>query len=236
MRKFNLLITFLILFGTFLNLQSQNKFSNRKINNLKNQASQLVENDKKMTQVMVDKVFSFSELGFQEFETSKYLTNILEENGFEITYGISGIPTAWMASWSNGTEGPTIALGSDFDGIPVSSQYPGVAFHKPIIEGAPGHGEGHNSGLPVVMTAAFSVKKIMKENDIQGKLVIWPGVAEEQIGSKAWFVRDGYFDDIDMCIFTHVSTNMSLSWGEATGTVLISVEYTLEGGTAHAAG
>ena len=164
MKKFNLLITLLILFGTFLNLQSQNKFSDRKINNLKNQASQLVEEDKKMTQVMVDKVFSFAELGFQEFETSKYLANILEKNGFEITYGISGIPTAWMASWSNGTGGPTIALGSDFDGIPVSSQYPGVAFHKPIVEGAPGHGEGHNSGLPVVMTAAFSVKKIMEEN------------------------------------------------------------------------
>ena len=236
MRNFKNLFTFLILFGTFLNLQSQNKFSNRKINNLKNQASQLVEEDKKMTQVMVDKVFSFAELGFQEFETSKYLTNILEKNGFEITYGISGIPTAWMASWSNGTGGPTIALGSDFDGIPVSSQYPGVAFHKPIVEGAPGHGEGHNSGLPVVMTAAFSVKKIMEENDIEGKLVIWPGVAEEQIGSKAWFVRDGYFDDIDMCIFTHVSTNMSVSWGKATGTGLISVEYTFEGETAHSAG
>ena len=236
MRNFKNLFILLILFGTFLNLQSQNKFSNRKINNLKNQASQLVEEDKKMTQVMVDKVFSFAELGFQEFETSKYLTNILEKNGFEITYGISGIPTAWMASWSNGNGGPTIALGSDFDGIPVSSQYPGVAFHKPIVEGAPGHGEGHNSGLPVVMTAAFSVKKIMEENDIEGKLVIWPGVAEEQIGSKAWFVRDGYFDDIDMCIFTHVSTNMSVSWGKATGTGLISVEYTFEGETAHSAG
>ena len=84
MKKFNLLITFLILFGTFLNLQSQNKFSNRKINNLKNQVSQLVEEDKKMTQVMVDKVFSFSELGFQEFQTSNYLSSILAENGFEI--------------------------------------------------------------------------------------------------------------------------------------------------------
>ena len=78
MLNFKNLFTFLILFGTFLNLQSQNKFSDRKINNLKNQASQLVEEDKKMTQVMVDKVFSFAELGFQEFVTSKYLTNILE--------------------------------------------------------------------------------------------------------------------------------------------------------------
>ena len=48
-----------------MNLQSQNKYSKRTINNLKNQAVQFVEENKKLTQVMVDKVFSFSELGFQ---------------------------------------------------------------------------------------------------------------------------------------------------------------------------
>lgn len=235
MNKLKKTIFFLLIVGTLHNTYSQN-FSKRKINNLKTQVSQMVEDDKKATQVMVDKVFSFAELGFQEFETSKYLTSILEENGFEIEYAISDIPTAWLASWSNGEGGPTIALGSDIDGIPVASQYPGVAYHKPMVEGAPGHGEGHNSGLPVVITAALSVKKIMQENNIAGKLVLWPGVAEEQIGTKAWYVRDGYFDDVDMCIFTHVSSNLSVSWGKATGTGLISVEYTFEGETAHSAG
>lgn len=230
------LISLILIVLTVFTLNSQNNFSNRKINNLKNQVSQLVENDKKSTQIMVDKVFSFAELGFQEFETSKYLTNILEENGFMIENGISDVPTAWLATWSNGEGGPTIALGSDIDGIPVASQYPGVAYHKPMVEGAPGHGEGHNSGLPVVITAALSVKKVMQENNISGKLVVWPGVAEEQIGTKAWYVRDGYFDDIDMCIFTHVSSNLGVSWGPATGTGLISVEYTFNGETAHSAG
>jgi len=235
MKKLKKTIFFLLIVGTLHNTYSQN-FSKRKINNLKTQVSQMVEDDKKATQVMVDKVFSFAELGFQEFETSKYLNSILEENGFEIEYAISDIPTAWLASWSNGEGGPTIALGSDIDGIPVASQYPGVAYHKPMVEGAPGHGEGHNSGLPVVITAALSVKKIMLENNIAGKLVLWPGVAEEQIGTKAWYVRDGYFDNVDMCIFTHVSSNLSVSWGKATGTGLISVEYTFEGETAHSAG
>lgn len=235
MNKLKKTIFLFLIVGTLHNTYSQN-FSKRKINNLKTQVSQMVEDDKKSTQVMVDKVFSFAELGFQEFETSKYLTSILEENGFEIEYAISDIPTAWLASWSNGEGGPTIALGSDIDGIPVASQYPGVAYHKPMVEGAPGHGEGHNSGLPVIITAALSVKKIMQENNIAGKLVLWPGVAEEQIGTKAWYVRDGYFDDVDMCIFTHVSSNLSVSWGKATGTGLISVEYTFEGETAHSAG
>ncbi len=75
---------------------------------------------------MVDKIFSFSELGFQEIESSKYLTGILKDNGFEIEKGVSGIPTAWFATWSNG-EGPVIALGSDVDCIPKASQYPAVA-------------------------------------------------------------------------------------------------------------
>src|SRR5947207_12035779 len=100
---------------------------------------------KKQAQVMVDSVFSFGELGFQEFETSKYLTGILEKNGFRIERGYAGIPTAWMATWGSGK--PVIAIGSDIDCIPQASQKPGVAYHEPLIEGAPGHGEGHNSGV-----------------------------------------------------------------------------------------
>ena len=119
---------------------------------------------------------------------------------------------------------------------PSTSQYPGVAYEKPVVEGAPGHGEGHNIGLPIVVTSALSLKKIMIENNIPGTLLIWPGVAEEILGSKAWYVRDGYFDDVDICIFTHVSTNMSTSWGRPTGTGLISVKYTFYGETAHSAG
>jgi len=236
MKKTNLLLATLLIIGPLSSIQSQDKFSKRKITNLKQEVSQLVEQDKKMTQVMIDKVFSFGELGFQEFETSKYLSKILEENGFDIEYQISGIPTSWLATWSNGEGGPTIALGSDFDGVPSTSQYPGVAYEKPVVEGAPGHGEGHNIGLPIVITSAISIKKIMIENNISGTLVLWPGVAEEILGAKAWYVRDGYFDNVDMCIFTHVSTNMSTSWGRPSGTGLISVKYTFSGETAHSAG
>jgi len=236
MKKTNLLLATLLIIGPLSSIQSQDKFSKRKIANLKQEVSQLVEQDKKMTQVMIDKVFSFGELGFQEFETSKYLSKILEENGFDIEYQISGIPTSWLATWSNGEGGPTIALGSDFDGVPSTSQYPGVAYEKPVVDGAPGHGEGHNIGLPIVITSAISIKKIMIENNISGTLVLWPGVAEEILGAKAWYVRDGYFDNVDMCIFTHVSTNMSTSWGRPSGTGLISVKYTFSGETAHSAG
>ena len=87
-----------------------------------------------LTQQMVDMIFSFGELGFQEFETSNYLVNILKENGFEVERGLSGIPTAWLARWGSGT--PVIAFGSDLDGIPKASQKPGVAYRDPIVEGS----------------------------------------------------------------------------------------------------
>src|SRR5713101_5546304 len=144
---------------------------------------------KKQAQVMVDSVFSFGELGFQEVETTKYLTAILEKEGFKIEHGVAGIPTAWVASWGSGK--PVISLGSDVDDIPQASQKPGVACHAPLIEGAPGHGEGHNSGQAVNITAALAVKKIMEREHLPGTIQIWPGVAEELVGTKAYFVREG---------------------------------------------
>src|SRR5210317_1203113 len=219
----------------FTSLHAQQRFSKKQIQKIKTEALQEVESRHKNTQVMIDKVFSFAELGFQEYESSAYITGILEAAGFEIERGISGIPTAWMARWSNG-DGPTIALGSDVDCIPKASQYPGVAYHKPMVEGAPGHGEGHNSGIPVMVTSALTLQKQMRAHNLGGTLVLWPGIAEELVASKAWYVRDGYFDKIDMCIFTHVGSNLSVSYGQANGTGLISVEYTFEGEAAHSAG
>jgi len=235
MKQKTTLCTFMCCLFTLMGTYAQKKRSNKQIEKLKSEAAVLVEENKKLSQVMVDKIFSFSELGFQEVESSKYLTGILAENGFEIEHSISGIPTAWFATWSNG-DGPVIALGSDVDCIPKASQYPGVAYHKPIVEGAPGHGEGHNSGIPMNISSALAVKKIMERENIGGTLLVWPGIAEELVAAKAWYVRDGLFDDIDMCIFTHVGNNLGVSYGPTRGTGLISVEYSFDGEAAHSAG
>ena len=66
--------------------------------------------------------------------------------------------------------------------------------------------------------------------------MIWPGVAEELVGTKAWYIRDGYFKDVDACIFTHVGNNLGVSWGDAGNNGLVSVEFTFEGSSAHSAG
>jgi aminobenzoyl-glutamate utilization protein B len=185
-------------------------------------------------QVMVDTVFSFGELGFQELETSRYLTSILENEGFRIERGIAGIPTAFLATWGQGK--PVIALGSDIDDIPQASQKPGVAYHDPILEGAPGHGEGHNSGMPLNILAAIAVKRVMERERLSGTIKLWPGVAEELLATKAYYVRDGVFDDVDVVLFAHVSDNFGASMGPAAGNGLVSIEYTFKGESAHSAG
>ena len=204
------------------------------IDDYKAQVAADVASMAKQSQVMVDMVFSFGELGFQEVETAKYLTGILEKEGFKIERGTAGIPTAWVATWGSGK--PVIALGSDVDCVPQASQKPGVAYHDPLVEGAPGHGEGHNSGVPLNITAAIAVKRQMQRAKLPGTIKVWPGVAEELVAGKAFFVRAGVFKDVDVVLFTHVGNNLNTSWGQSPATGLVSVEYTFRGESAHAAG
>lgn len=201
---------------------------------LKTAAARAVDARAKLVQEMVDSIFSFAEPGFQEIETSKYVTSILEKNGFKITHGVAGIPTAWTAKW--GSEGPLIALGSDIDALLGLSQVPGSPTLKPQIVGAPGHGEGHNSGMPVVVVAALAAKEVMQKHGIKGRLMIWPGVAEELLATKAYYVRDGLFNGVDANIFAHVAGEFSTSWGPAANTGVVSVEYAFRGRSSHAAG
>ncbi len=201
---------------------------------MKAEAAAAVDAQAKQVQVMVDQVFSYAEPGFQEFKTTEYLTGILEKNGFKIERGVAGIPTAFTATWGEG--GPLIALGSDIDDVLGVSQMPGVPNLKPIIAGAPGHGEGHNAGMPLVIAAALAAKKVMEEHKIPGRLMLWPGVAEELLATKAYYVRAGLFKNVDATIFTHVSSDFSTGYGEMGNNGMVSVEYTFHGRTAHSAG
>ncbi len=210
--------------------------ANPRLDALKAKAVEGVQKRAKLAQVINDKIFSFGELGFQEFETSKYLTDLLEKEGFKVTRGVAGLPTGWTATWTHGSGGPVIALGSDIDGIPKASQKPGIPTRDPIVAGAPGHGEGHNSGQAVNIVAALALKELMVKENIPGTLMLWPGVAEELVAGKAFMVRDGVFNGVDATIFTHVGDNLAVSWGMPRGTGNTSVLYHFHGTSAHAAG
>jgi len=198
-----------------------------------------VDSRSKMVQEIVDTVFSFGELGFQEVETSKYLTAILEKNGFSVERGVAGIPTAWVATWSQGGAGakPVIGFITDLDGIPRANQKPGVAYHAPLIEGAPGHGEGHNSGNAVNIVAALALKDLMTRHGIKGTLKLYPGVAEELVATKAFLIRAGLMKDLDIMLGCHVGAELATSYGHpAINSGLVSIQFTFKGEAAHAAG
>ena len=201
---------------------------------LKIELAAAIDGKAKLAQQMTDQVFSFGELGMQEVETSKYLAGVLEKNGFTVERGVAGMPTAWVAKWGSGK--PVISLGSDIDGIPQAGQKPGIAGREWIVPGSPGHGEGHNSGVPLNIIAALAVKDIMAREKIPGTIMLWPGVAEEQLASKAYLVRAGVFKDVDANLFAHVSDNLEVSWGDAPYLTLISALFKFKGQSAHAAG
>lgn len=200
---------------------------------LKEEAFELVGSMAKLSQVMVDSIFSFGELGFQEHETVKYITGILREEGFEVEIGCAGMPTCYVATWGSGS--PVIGFMGDIDGLPETSQKPGVAYHDPLIPGGPGHGEGHNSAAAVDVIAAIATKRVMERHGLQGTLKVIPGVAEELVASRTYMVNGGMFEGMDVMLSTHISRNMATGYG-ISGSGLVSTRFTFHGKSAHGAG
>ena len=173
-----------------------------RLERLKTEALTAVEGRAKMVQEIVDMLFSFGELGFQEFETSKYLTGILEQNGFKIERGVAGIPTAWVARWGSGK--PVISLGSDIDGIPQANQKPGVGYREaPIIRRA------RSRRRPQLRPGGEHRRGDRREEDHGARTRSRHARAlarrrRRADGGKAYLVRAGVFKDVDVTLFTHV--------------------------------
>ena len=198
----------------------------------KTEAARLVDSRRQLTQQIVDTIFSLSELGFQEHETSKYVCDLLRREGFDIKTGVAGMPTAFVASWGSGK--PVIGLMADIDGLPQTSQKPGVAYRAPLIQDGPGHGEGHNAGQAVLVSAALAVKSLMQQHKLPGTIRIYPGVAEELLASRNYMVRAGLFTNLDVMLSTHIDSTFTTAWGPS-GSGLVSTQYTFEGKSAHGA-
>jgi aminobenzoyl-glutamate utilization protein B len=191
-----------------------------------------VERNREALALVGDAVFAFGELGCQEHETSKLLTDILEQHGFTVTRGISGFPTAFLATYGSGA--PVIALHTEYDANPSNSQRSGVTQADEIVPGAPGHCEGHNVNAAVLVTGALAVRYAMERFGLGGTLKVFGAPAEEMLLSRPYFVRDGYFDDVDLAFHPHVSDDFRSGYG-LMQSALISATFTFRGESAHAA-
>ena len=178
-----------------------------------------------------DQIFYFGELGMQEFETAKLITGLLERAGFKIERGIAGFPTGFCASFGAGR--PVVAIHTEYDSCPDNSQASGVTRQQPIVEGAPGHCEGHNVNAAVLIATALATKSAMEKFGLKGTLKVFGGPAEEQLISRPYFVRDGWFDDVDVAFHDHIGGDFGASHG-LLQSALVSATFTFHGETAHA--
>ncbi|MGH6680650.1 MAG: amidohydrolase, partial [Bradyrhizobium sp.] len=178
-----------------------------------------------------DNVFYFAELGMQEFETAKLMTALLEEAGFKVERGISGFPTGFCATFGSGR--PVIAIHTEYDSNPDNSQASGVAEQAAIVEGAPGHCEGHNVNAAVLIATALAARTAMEKFGLKGTLKVFGAPAEEQLVSRPYFVRDGRFDDVDLAFHNHIAGNFGVGYGLIQA-ALVSATFTFHGETAHA--
>ncbi len=190
-----------------------------------------IERNAKAVACLSDNIFYFAELGMQEFETSKLMTALLEEAGFRVERGISGFPTGFCASFGSGR--PVIAIHTEYDANPDNSQASGIAEYTPIVDGAPGHCEGHNVNGAVLIASALAAKAAMAKFDLPGTLKVFGAPAEEQLLSRPYYVRDGWFDDVDAAFHDHIAPNFSVGYGLIQA-ALVSATFTFHGETAHA--
>src|SRR5262245_7275891 len=158
-----------------------------------------------------DAIFFYGEPGMQEFESTKLLKGTLEAAGFRVELGGAGMPTNLWAEWGSGR--PKIAIVTEIDALPSGSQTPLAFDHAPLVPGAPGHMEGHNPHGGVASVAAFAVKQAMQRFNIPGTVAISFGPAEEQIASRPFIVRAGYFKDVDAVILLHIRETLATGYG-----------------------
>ncbi len=194
-------------------------------------AFDVIERNARAIALTGDSIFYFGELGNQEYESAALMSGLLEKEGFSVERGMSGFPTSFMATYGSGS--PVIAIHTEFDANPDNSQQSGVAEASPIVDGAPGHCEGHNVNAAVMIGAAIAIKRAMAEAGIKGTLKVLGAPAEEQVLSRPYFVRDGYFDDVDIALHPHIGPELSVGYG-LQQSALISATFTFHGETAHA--
>ena len=194
-------------------------------------ALEVVDRNAAQIATVGDVLYYFGEPGMQEYESSKYLKTTLEQIGFKVEVGGAGLPTNVWATWGSGK--PVIAIATEMDSLPEGSQTPESIPRKPLVDGAPGHMEGHNLMAAAAVGAAHAVKKAMEQFKLPGTVVLSIGPAEEQLMSRPYLVRDGYFKDVDAAVITHVarqSRQRGMAWAI---TRLIGAKFTFEGRTAH---
>lgn len=193
---------------------------------------QAIESSQQLFWRMSDAIWSYAELGLEEYKSSKLVADTLEAHGFRVERGVAGMPTAIMASWSNGTGKPVIGFLGEYDALPMLSQKAGCPTQEPLVPGAPGHGCSHNTMCAVQGLAVTALKEIMEKNRLSGTLKVFGCPAEEILVSRPYMIRAGLFKDVDAVINCHGEDTLKTSHG-VEGVGCYSFIVVFRGKTAH---
>ena len=190
----------------------------------------LEENAGTYTEI-ADKIWDFAEIALEERKSAAIQIEHLESQGFAIKRNIAGMETAFSAERGKGK--PVLGFIGEYDALPGLSQK--IQPHKEaLIEGAPGHGCGHNLLGTGGMAAAVAVYRWLEEKGIEGTVRYYGCPAEEQLWGKAFMAREGAFDDLDAAFNFHPATYNMPGKGSAVG--VYDVRFPFRGKTAHAGG
>src|SRR5215469_7961864 len=148
-----------------------------------------------------DRVWGMPELAYGERRSAAEHVAVLEREGFRVTTGVAGIPTAVVGE--AGAGGPVIALLGEFDALPGLSQAAGVTEPRPVEANGNGHGCGHNLLGAGSLLAATAVKDYLAERGLPGRVRYYGCPAEEGGAAKTFMVRDGAFKDVDIALTWH---------------------------------
>jgi len=179
-----------------------------------------------------DAIWSYAELGLEEYKSSKLLADTLEEAGFKVDRGVAGMPTAFVANWSHGTGQPVVGFLAEYDALPMLSQKAGVSIQDPVVPGAPGHGCGHNTMGAMQALTVITMQDIIRKKGLNCTLKYYGSPAEEMLVSRPYMIRAGLFKNVDVVIDCHSSGDFSASYGRS-GAGMYSFIVTFKGKTAH---
>jgi aminobenzoyl-glutamate utilization protein B len=148
-----------------------------------------------------DSIWDFAELKFEEQQSSALLAKALEDNGFAVRRGVAGMETAFIGEAGSGA--PVIAFLGEFDALAGMSQLAGIAEAKPAVDGATGHGCGHNLLGVGSLMAAIALSRHLKTHNLPGTVRYYGCPGEEGGSGKTFMVRAGLFDDVDTALTWH---------------------------------
>ncbi len=148
-----------------------------------------------------DRVWGMPEVCYTESRSCAEHAAELRHQGFRVTEGVAGIPTALIGEAGEG--GPVIAFLGEYDALPGLSQEAGIAEHRPVEPGGHGHGCGHNLLGSAALLAAAATKTWLAEQGLPGRVRYYGCPAEEGGAAKAFMVRAGAFADVDVAVSWH---------------------------------